>query len=113
MNHSLEVANQAFNNSPSKSTYSFPKSKRFEDVKLPYLHPKYYEPKDVKDHRSAIIGYGHKWPINKVSISPPPSHYSIKIGFDQKRKSEGAAFGLSRDQIKKVVSYAGYIRRRS
>jgi hypothetical protein len=104
MSVSKEETSQLFNTSPSKHTYSFPKSKRFENIKLPYLEPKFYSPKNVANERSAIIGYGDRLPVCKPSFSPPPSHYALRIGFDQKKKTDGISFGESRDKMKNVIS---------
>jgi hypothetical protein len=67
LRNSVELAKSPLNTSPSKNTYTFAKSKRFPDIKLPAVSPKLYPPKDVWNYRSAGIGYGKKYAIEGSS----------------------------------------------
>ena len=102
--NSIELGKSPINTSPTKTTFSFSKSKRFIDAKPPSIDPKFYAPKDVWNYRSAGIGYGNKYPINKKSTTPSPSQYELKFGFASRKKNDGIIFGVSREQSKNVSS---------
>jgi hypothetical protein len=101
--NSIELGKSPINTSPSKVTFSFSKSVRFPNLKANAAMPKLYTPKDVWNYRSAGIGYGFKYPINKKSTTPSPTQYTVKFGFAQKKKSDGYIFGASRDKVKNVL----------
>jgi hypothetical protein len=71
LRNSVELAKSPLNTSPSKSTYTFAKSKRFPDIKLPAVSPKLYPLKDVWNYRSAGIGYGKKYVVEGNSMCIP------------------------------------------
>ena len=68
LKNSVDLSKSQLNNSPSKSTFSFSKSKRFPETRLPEVSPKLYSPRDVWNYRSAGIGYGKKAAIGIPSI---------------------------------------------
>ncbi len=91
------MLNNTLNNSKSKSQYSFPKEKRFNE-KQTYLCDRFYDLPDLKSKRQAGIGYSHKYDFTKgKQKTPDPTKYLIKSRIDiLTEKKIGVLMGESR-----------------
>jgi hypothetical protein len=99
-----EVINKSpLNTSTSKAMYSFPKTKRFFDVKSATCD-KFYKLPEVKSIRAASIGYGTKYDFTKNKSGAP--FYNLPTDFNPKQPhSPSFTFGISRSYYDKVTSY--------
>ena len=77
-----QIAKNPLNTSFSKTLFSFPKSKRF-DNKLNYDCDKFYDVPDFKSQRKAGFGYANKYDFTKgVFKTPAPGNYEVKSEID-------------------------------
>jgi len=95
-----QISNSQLNTSKSKQLYSFPKSKRFNDLKKPICDQIYEIPSSISK-RKAAFGYGTKSDFTKgKNTGPAPGHYEIMNQFDNNLgKRKGWFFGESREKM--------------
>lgn len=85
------------NNSPSKVSFRFSKSKRFKDNN-PECPIAFYSYKSQLSERTASIGNSKKIDLNNdLSHTPPSNLYDPNTYYDF-AKSKGLSFAISRDQ---------------
>lgn len=96
-----QLAMNTLNSSPSKSLYSFPKSRRFHEATKSYCGTAFYELPSQKFKRGAALGYGNKSDFTLGDkFKPSPQQYNLKTCFEtNKFKGKGSSFN-SRANIK-------------
>jgi hypothetical protein len=97
------ICKSPMNTSTSKAMYSFPKTRRFFDIKS-VTCDKFYKLPEVKSTRCASIGYGTKYDFTKNKSGAP--FYNMPTDFDPKAPhSPSFTFGISRSFYDKVGLY--------
>jgi hypothetical protein len=85
------------NNSPSKVSFRFSKSRRFKDNN-PECPIAFYSYRSQLSNRKTSIGYGHKSDFTTdLSKAPACSLYDPN-NYHEFTKSKGLTFGLNREQ---------------
>ncbi|CAD8122428.1 unnamed protein product [Paramecium sonneborni] len=86
------------NTSTSKQMYTFPKAKRWLEVK-DNLCPPIYQLPTTLSKRGAGIGFGKKTNMTQETITPGPNYYTV-----QKSQEQGWTMGLGREHANKYES---------
>jgi hypothetical protein len=91
------------NNSKGKSTYSFSKGIRFDEIKLKGSKTFHYELPIVKNERSTSMGYGKKFDFIIKHINKRVPFYDIPSEFNSKKpKTPAFSFGIGREYYERV-----------
>lgn len=100
------ISDNILNHSISKQMYSFPKTKRFHEMKKCSSATFLYNIPNKMSKRKAFIGYGSKVDFTNMNKTNTP-YYKITRIFDGKQQMTPDApkytFGLGRNYFQKVV----------
>lgn len=92
-----EVQKHLANNSPSKVSFRFSKSRRFKDNN-PECPIAFYSYRSQLSNRKTSIGYGHKSDFTTDLSKTPASSLYDPNNYHEFTKSKGLTFGLNREQ---------------
>lgn len=98
-----QIVQNQINKSKSKHSYSFSKGQRFEECKFQGSRTFHYDIPEIRDRRSASLGYGKKFEMILKHINKRVPFYDMPSEFcTSKPKSPAYSFGIGREFYSKV-----------
>jgi hypothetical protein len=99
-----KIIHSPINTSKGKSTFSFSKGSRFDEIKLKGSKTLYYELPMMKNERYTSMGYGKKYDFVIKHINKRAPFYDLPSEFNLKKPTTPAfSFGIGREYYDKVI----------